>query len=68
MHCQIDAWLERSDPLIRVIDTDTGWVILLLDSDQVHALIESGDLCPEDLADNTSTCTALNALMAEQAA
>ena len=35
----------------RLLDADTGQEIQRLDSDQVHALVDSGELCPDDLAD-----------------
>ena len=51
MRLTIDAWLERRNPRIRLLDADTGQEIQRLDSDQVHALVDSGELCPDDLAD-----------------
>ncbi len=68
MRCQIDAWLERKDPLIRVIDADTGWEIMHLDAEQVNALMESGDICPSDLEDDVISRKALASLIEEQAA
>ena len=55
MRLTIDAWLERRDPRIRLLDADTGQEIPRLDADQVHELFESGELCPGDLAD-TADC------------
>jgi hypothetical protein len=68
MTFQVDAWLERKDPMIRVIDADTGWEFLRLEAKQVHELMESGDLCPSDLENDVTSCAALIALVEEQVA
>jgi hypothetical protein len=67
MHFQIDAWLERRDPLIRVLDAKTGMEFLHLGAEQVYELMESGDLCPSDLESDVTSCAALIALVEEQA-
>lgn len=68
MTFQVDAWLERKDPMLRVIDADTGREFLHLDAEQINDLIESGDLCPSDLENDVTSCTALIALVEEQLA
>jgi hypothetical protein len=68
MQLQIDAWLERRDPLIRVIDADSGREFLHLGPKQIHELMESGDICPSDLGSDFSSYVALIALVEERAA
>lgn len=68
MTFQIDAWLERKDPMLRIIDADTGWEFLHLGPKQIHALIESGDLSPSDFESDFASCAALIALVEEWAA
>jgi hypothetical protein len=64
MRLTIDAWLERRNPRIRLLDADTGQEIQRLDSDQVHALVDSGELCPDDLADAADSIERIVLLLA----
>ena len=59
MHLSIDAWLERKDPCVRLIDTETGQELLSLRAEQVRLLMDSGDLCPGDLSENHPFCEEL---------
>jgi hypothetical protein len=68
MSLMIDAWLERTDPRIRLIDAQTGQEMLYLGAEQVHQLIETGDLCVSDLSDNTRPCLELLQWMAKRQA
>jgi len=59
MHLCIDAWLERKDPHIRLIDRQSGQEILRLEPEQVRHLMESGEICLDDLQNGASLCTEL---------
>ena len=50
MQLQVDAWLERKDPLIRLMDAESGRELVRLGSDVVRELIDSGEICPQELA------------------
>jgi hypothetical protein len=67
MDFQIDAWFERRDPVIRIRDAQTGREILCLEAEQVHALMESGDICVSDLENRPASCAELIALAKRQA-
>lgn len=45
----IDAWLERSNPCLRIIECATGKVCATLDEAGLLEMREQGELCPEDL-------------------
>lgn len=66
MYLSINAWLERKDPRISLIDADTGHEIVRLESEQVQELMESGDLCLLDLKETSYPCIELLALLKEQ--
>ncbi|MCV6590573.1 MAG: hypothetical protein OIF57_16335 [Marinobacterium sp.] len=48
MTYQIDAWLERQDPYIRVTDRNTGIQVINWSSTRLKGLLERGAICPED--------------------
>lgn len=48
MSYKIDAWLEREDPMIRVLDQSSGATLLSWRSEQIHWLMERGYLGYED--------------------
>ncbi len=49
MHLMLDAWLERSDPRLRVLDARSGEVLWQWHGEAVRALLESGRLHALDL-------------------
>lgn len=51
MRCVIDAWLERSDPRLRLLDAETGQEILRCGAGWIIPLLESGELSLEDIQD-----------------
>lgn len=67
MHLNADAWLERRQPQIRLIDADTGLEVLYLGPEQVQALMDSGDICLGDFDDSYLLCTALFSLLEQEA-
>ena len=48
MTYQIDAWLERKDPELRVTLKNTGVVLLHWHSDELLPMLRSGQLNPQD--------------------
>ncbi|QEQ97428.1 hypothetical protein [Neptunomonas concharum] len=50
MTYMIDAWLERSDPYIRVIHKERKIPVLEWKGQQVNEMIASGALCPFDFS------------------
>jgi hypothetical protein len=46
----IDAWLERTDPYIRVVHKDRQISVIEWHGKQVKELIDSGALCPCDFS------------------
>lgn len=48
MTYQIDAWLERQDPYIRVTDKNTGVQVINWSSQRLKGLLERGAICPDD--------------------
>ncbi|KEA63235.1 hypothetical protein ADIMK_2759 [Marinobacterium lacunae] len=48
MTYQIDAWLERKDPELRVTLRNTGVVLLHWHSEELKPMLESGLLNPHD--------------------
>lgn len=53
MMLYIDAWLDRSDPYIRIIDRDSGDVITQFEGDEVKECLERGDICLQELCCST---------------
>lgn len=49
MRYRIDAWLERVDPEVRVLDNRSGTVLLSWGAEQLRWLIEQGELEYEEL-------------------
>ncbi len=47
----LDAWLERSDPRLRLLDAETGQEILRCSAAWIIPLLESGELSLEDIQD-----------------
>jgi len=54
MTYQIDAWLERQDPYIRVTDKHTGIQVINWNSKRLKGLLERGAICPEDFQDTSA--------------
>lgn len=52
MTYQIDAWLERQDPYIRVTDKSTGVPVINWSSNRLRGLLERGAICPDDFCSN----------------
>ncbi len=67
MRLQIDAWLERRDPLIRVIDADSGREFLHLGPEQSMNLW-SLEIYAKRSRERFSSYAALIALVEERAA
>lgn len=59
MGVNIDAWLERKEPLVRFTVRNTGEVLLHLGAIEVRQLLEAGDLSPEELAESSISNTEL---------
>jgi hypothetical protein len=53
MRTFIDAWAERPDPVIRLIDSDTGKELMRWGPERVRAMLEQGALWLPDLIFNT---------------
>jgi len=51
MRCIIDAWLERKDPCLRLLDAETGLEIIRCNAAWIVPLLESGELCLEQIQD-----------------
>ncbi|MDF1527708.1 MAG: hypothetical protein P1R74_01150 [Sedimenticola sp.] len=51
MRCVIDAWLERRDPCLRLLDAETGQEILRCGAGWIIPLLESGELSLDDIQD-----------------
>lgn len=49
MSWQLDAWLERSTPVLRILDGSSGIPIAQFRGEEVHRLMERGELVTEDL-------------------
>lgn len=47
----IDAWLERSDPILRVFVTATGEEIIRWSGNTLREMLERGDLLLQDIGD-----------------
>lgn len=52
MTFMIDAWLDRPQPYLRILDRDSGQVCAQLEAPAIHELQEQGDL---DLASLSSS-------------
>lgn len=48
MTYQIDAWLERQDPYLRVTDKVTGVPVIDWNSQRLKSLLDRGAICTED--------------------
>ena len=46
----IDAWLERSNPYLKVIHKQTGIAVLSWQKDMLNKQLANGSLCIEDLS------------------
>ena len=64
MDLYLDAWLERRDPCVRVMDHRSGKEVFRLTPERVQELIESGDLDPADLENSTYCLELINDLKA----
>lgn len=53
MHLQVDAWLDRADGWLRILDVDSGHELLRFDRRQIRAALDRGDLHPGTLLDAT---------------
>lgn len=51
MRCVIDAWLERRNPYLRLLDAETGQEILRCGAGWIIPLLESGELTLDDIED-----------------
>jgi hypothetical protein len=49
----IDAWLERHDPILRLLDADTGRELARWGPDRVRPMLEAGTLWLPDLLDES---------------
>ncbi|WP_207062603.1 hypothetical protein [Motiliproteus sp. SC1-56] len=49
MTYQVNAWLERPQPLLQVTDKRTGQVLIDWGPEQVRAMLDAGELRVEDL-------------------
>lgn len=45
----IDAWLERKEPMLRVLDRKSGVVLRQWNADVIQQWCDSGEICLEDL-------------------
>jgi len=59
MRVSIDAWLERRDPQIRLVDAETGREIMRFGPEQVRELMDSGEICSCDFDDCACSCEEL---------
>ena len=59
MSFMVNAWLERVDPHIQIISSQTGDVLLALDSTAVMNLLEHGDVTINELQQKSSLTLAL---------
>ncbi|BFN27168.1 hypothetical protein PSCT_03409 [Pseudomonas sp. SCT] len=48
----IDAWLDRPQPYLRILDRNTGAVCISLDGEALDELREQGDLDLQELSTN----------------
>ncbi|MDF2182157.1 hypothetical protein [Neptuniibacter sp. CAU 1671] len=59
MTYQIDAWLERSDPYLRIIDCQSGVVVMEWRNQRLKGLLEQGDITRQELEDKSTNQQAL---------
>ncbi len=59
MTYQIDAWLERSDPYLRIIDRQSGVVVMEWRNQRLKVLLEQGDITRQELEDKSTNQQAL---------
>lgn len=59
MTYQIDAWLERSDPYLRIIDRQSGVVVMEWRNQRLKGLLEQGDVTRQELEDKSTNQQAL---------
>lgn len=52
MTYMIDAWLERSNPFLRIVECATGQTCARIDASELQAMRDQGDLNLEDLLSN----------------
>ncbi len=52
----IDAWLERSDPYLRIVDEATGALVAEFDHEAITQLLQWGDICLEELCCADRVC------------
>lgn len=50
MTFMIDAWLDRPEPYVRIIDRETGAICAQLQGDALRTLQDQGDLDLQELA------------------
>ena len=48
----IDAWLERANPCLRIIECETGQVCATLDESELLEMRDQGELSLDDLLSN----------------
>ena len=46
---KINAWLERSDPLVEFLDTNTGNVVLSIHGSMLHEILATANLSHDEL-------------------
>ena len=49
MTYQIDAWLERRDPYLRIVDRKSGVVVMEWRNQRLQGLLEQGDITRQEL-------------------
>ncbi|MBT5230729.1 MAG: hypothetical protein HOM11_10710 [Methylococcales bacterium] len=49
----LNLWLEQKNPLIQLLDAVTGDVVLQWRRDKVFTLLDAGEICLEDLVDES---------------
>jgi hypothetical protein len=51
MQFVVDAWLERKDPILRLLNADTGKEIFRCSSERLLYLLSSGQLTLDEIED-----------------
>jgi hypothetical protein len=54
MNLLLDAWFERSNPMLRVLDQNTGQEVISWDKDTVDNALDTGLICSEDFKQQLS--------------
>ncbi|MFW1677930.1 hypothetical protein ACFVYJ_09130 [Pontibacter sp. JAM-7] len=49
MTYQIDAWLERREPYLRIVDRQSGVVVMEWRDQRLQGLLEQGDITRQEL-------------------